>query len=147
MASHERFNFKSLEEIRRKSRDLNLKLEYSDDLSPLARPAQIGKKTAPNRIAIHPMEGCDSLPDGGPSDLVKRRYLRLANGGAGLVWWEACAVVPEGKANELQMMLTRENLGSFKALVKQTRNAAAETNGAGIIILTISKILTNILIN
>jgi len=131
MASHEKFNFKTLDEIRQKSRLLNLKLEFSDDLSPLAMPAKIGNLTAPNRLAIHPMEGCDSLPEGGPSELVKRRYMRLARGGAGLIWWEANAVVREGRANELQMMLTRENLGEFAALVKQTRAAAAETNGSG----------------
>ncbi|MCL2478232.1 MAG: NADH:flavin oxidoreductase, partial [Treponema sp.] len=129
MANHVRFNFKSLDEIKQKSRDLKLRLEYSDDLSPLACPAQIGKKTAPNRLAILPMEGCDSLPDGGPSELVERRYFRLARGGAGLIWWEACAVVQEGRANELQMMLTKENLGFFASLVKRTRSAAAEANG------------------
>ena len=129
MASHERFKFRTLDEIRQKSRALNLNLEYSDDLSALARPVQIGKKTAPNALAIHPMEGCDSLPEGGPSELVKRRYFRLARGGAGLIWWEANAVVPEGRANELQMMLTKENAGDFSDLVKQTRAAAAEANG------------------
>ena len=131
MASHERFKFKTLEQIRQKSRDLNLRLEYSEDLSPLALPAKIGKKTAPNRLAIHPMEGCDSLPGGGPSELVERRYMRLARGGAGLIWWEACAVVREGRANELQMMLTKDNLPAFSSLVKQTRKAAAGANGAG----------------
>ena len=130
MASHEKFNFRSLDEIKRKSRDLNLRLEYSDDLSALAQPLKIGKFTAPNRLAIHPMEGCDSLPDGGPSELVQRRYLRLARGGAGLIWWEANAVVREGKANELQMMLTKDNLKAFSSLVKQTRIAAAEENGS-----------------
>ncbi|MDR0387073.1 MAG: NADH:flavin oxidoreductase, partial [Treponema sp.] len=71
----------------------------------------------------------DSLPGGGPSALVERRYLRFAQGGAGLIWWEANAVVPEGKANELQMMLTSQNLGAFKALVEKTRAAGASENG------------------
>jgi 2,4-dienoyl-CoA reductase-like NADH-dependent reductase (Old Yellow Enzyme family) len=75
------------------------------------------------------MEGCDSLPGGGPSELVERRYLRFARGGAGLIWWEANAVVPEGRANELQMMLTPQNLDQFKALVQKTRAVGKEVNG------------------
>ena len=43
------------------------------------------------------MEGCDSNEDGSPSELVRRRYRRFGAGGSGLIWWEACAVVPEGK--------------------------------------------------
>ena len=130
MASHEKFDFKSLDEIRKKSRDLNLALDFSLDLSPLARPVKIGNKTAPNSFAILPMEGCDSFPDGGPSEKVERRYMRLARGGAGLLWWEACAVVSEGKANELQMMITKDNAANFASLVKRTRAAAANANGS-----------------
>ncbi|MCL2833012.1 MAG: NADH:flavin oxidoreductase [Treponema sp.] len=129
MAPHVRFNFNSLDEVRQKNLDLKLRLEFSNDLSPLAAAARIGRRIAPNRLAILPMEGCDSMPDGSPSELVERRYFRLARGGAGLIWWEACAVVPEGRANELQMMLTRENAGAFESLVKRTRTAAAEVNG------------------
>jgi 2,4-dienoyl-CoA reductase-like NADH-dependent reductase (Old Yellow Enzyme family) len=47
-----------------------------------------------------------------------------------LFWWEACAVVQEGRANELQMMLTDENLGQFSALLEETQEEAARNNGA-----------------
>jgi 2,4-dienoyl-CoA reductase-like NADH-dependent reductase (Old Yellow Enzyme family) len=129
MAAHERFNFNSLDDIQRKSRDLGLSLSFPADLSSLHRKVKVGSLTAPNAVAVLPMEGCDSLPDGGPSELVKRRYFRFARGGAGLVWWEANAVVREGRANELQMMLTPENLLSFKELVRDTRLAGKERNG------------------
>jgi len=33
------------------------------------------------------MEGCDGEADGAPSDLTRRRYRRLAEGGAGLLWF------------------------------------------------------------
>jgi 2,4-dienoyl-CoA reductase-like NADH-dependent reductase (Old Yellow Enzyme family) len=129
MAKHEKFNFKSLKEIRDKSKALGLSLAFAEDVSPLRRVVKVGPMTAPNAVAVLPMEGCDSLPGGGPSPLVERRYLRFARGAAGLVWWEANAVAPEGRANELQMMLTPHNLASFKALVEKTRAAGAAENG------------------
>lgn len=130
MSSHEVFRFKSLEEITEKISDLGVDIELSEDLSPLAQSKKIGHLVAPNSIAVLPMEGCDSEPDGSPSELVERRYMRFASGGAGLLWWEACAVVPEGKANELQMMLHADNIKQFSDLLKKTNKAAADTNGA-----------------
>lgn len=95
----------------------------SDDFEPLKKPVKIGNKTAPNSMAVLPMEGCDSNPDGSPSELVHRRYKRFASGGAGLLWWEANAVVPEGRANPLQMMLTKENKKEFSDLIKIAKKA------------------------
>ena len=130
MSQHEKFNFKSLDEVRAKVAELGLDLPLSDDLSPLFAPKKVGNKVAPNAMAVLPMEGCDSNTDGSPSELVERRYLRFAGGGAGLLWWEACAVVPEGRANELQMMLTACNRSKFEALLKKTNAEAANRNGA-----------------
>ncbi|MDD2994188.1 MAG: NADH:flavin oxidoreductase [Pygmaiobacter sp.] len=130
MANHEKFNFNTLEEMQQKAQDLHTDLHFSTDLSPLAQPRRVGTKTAPNSMAVLPMEGCDSNTDGSPSELVQRRYTRFAAGGAGLLWWEACAVVPEGRANSLQMMLNACNVGQFAALLKKTNAAAAQNNGA-----------------
>jgi len=129
MASHEKFNFKTLDEVKAKAAALGTDLRFQEDLSPLFQPRKVGGKTAPNSMAVLPMEGCDSNTDGSPSELVERRYLRFASGGAGLLWWEACAVVPEGRANELQMMLTACNRSKFEALLKKTNAAAADKNG------------------
>ena len=129
MSQHEKFNFKSLDEVRAKVAELGLDLPLSDDLSPLFAPKKVGNKVAPNAMAVLPMEGCDSNTDGSPSELVERRYMRFAGGGAGLLWWEACAVVPEGRANELQMMLTACNRSKFEALLKKTNAEAANRNG------------------
>lgn len=131
MASFERFNFKTIDDLKRKIEELKVNIKLSEDLSPLAKPVKVGHLTAPNSIAILPMEGCDSNRDGSPSDLVRRRYRRFASGGAGLIWFEACAVVHEGRANPLQMFLTKENVKQFAELVKETDKAAAEANGAG----------------
>ena len=130
MAAHEKFQFESLDTLRKKISELGVNITLSEDVSRLRRPVPIGGLQAPNAIAVLPMEGCDSRPDGSPSELVERRYLRFAGSGAGLLWWEACAVTQDGKANELQMMLTEENLGFFAALVRQANAEAARLNGA-----------------
>lgn len=129
MSAHETFHFHTLDEVRAKAAALGAELSFSEDLSPLFQPRRVGGRTAPNSMAVLPMEGCDSNPDGSPSELVERRYLRFAGGGAGLLWWEACAVVPEGRANELQMMLTASNRSKFEQLLRKTNGAAAEKNG------------------
>ena len=130
MAAHEPFKFRTLDEIKEKISKLGVDVIVTEDLSPLGKPVAVGGKTAPNAIAVHPMEGCDSNPDGSPSELVERRYLRFASGGAGLLWWEACSVVPEGRANPLQMMMTKENAGKFAGLLKKSNQAAANANGS-----------------
>lgn len=129
MAQHEVFSFNDLESLEEKAEKLGLDLKFSRDLTPLARPVKVGGKTAPNSIAALPMEGCDSGRDGSPSELVRRRYLRFAQGGFGLIWWEACAVIEEGRANELQMWLTDENLPQFTQLLADAKAAARNTNG------------------
>lgn len=130
MGEHQRFHFNSLTELREEIDRLHVEIGLSENLDILSRPVPIGGKTAPNSFAVLPMEGCDCLPDGSPSDLTQRRYLRFAEGGAGLLWWEACAVVPEGRANPRQMMLTEKNLGTFSELLKKAKDSAALKNGA-----------------
>lgn len=130
MASFEPFNFETLEDLKRKVKELNVKIDFDEDLSVLGKPVRINRRVAPNSIAVMPMEGCDSERDGSPSELVKRRYQRFAAGGAGILWHEACAVVREGKANPLQMSLTKDNVSQFARMVKGTREAAARSCGS-----------------
>jgi 2,4-dienoyl-CoA reductase (NADPH2) len=129
MAKHEKFNFKTYEDLENKINALGVDISLQKDLSPLAQKVKVGHKIAPNAIAVLPMEGCDSHTDGSPSELTERRYIRFASGGAGLLWWEANAIVPEGRANALQMMLTASNVGKFSALLQKTQKAAIEHNG------------------
>ncbi|HOM42715.1 MAG: hypothetical protein PHE70_03600 [Tepidanaerobacteraceae bacterium] len=129
MADFEKFNFSSYEELKRKIDELGVNIKLTHDLSPLLKPVKIGGKTAPNSMAILPMEGCDGNPDGSPSELVHRRYNRFASGGAGLIWYEACAVVPEGKANPLQLHINRDNVGNFATLLKENRKSAMDRCG------------------
>jgi 2,4-dienoyl-CoA reductase-like NADH-dependent reductase (Old Yellow Enzyme family) len=52
------------------------------------------------------MEGWDGTDDGRPTDLVRRRWQRFGQSGAGLVWGgEAFAVRPGGRANPHQLCL------------------------------------------
>lgn len=129
MAEHEKFNFHSSEDLLSKIEGLGVSLALDTDLSILARQVPVHTKVAPNAFAILPMEGCDSNADGSPSDLVTRRYLRFFQGGAGLIWWEANAVVEEGKANANQMMLTRSNLPQFSALLASAKQEGLKHNG------------------
>lgn len=130
-SKHDVFRFNTLDELKEKIDELEATIKLSDDFSVFHKTVNIGKKAkAPNSFAVLPMEGCDSNPDGSPSELVKRRYKRFAGGGAGLLWWEACAVVPEGRANPLQMMLTDDNAKAFEDLLKLSNKEGADKNGA-----------------
>ena len=82
----------------------------------LDTPLRAGTYTIPNRVVFQPMEGCDCETDGSPSALTIEKYMRAAKAHAGIVWFEANAVCPEGRTNARQMMLTRENLPIFSSL-------------------------------
>lgn len=122
------FPCESVEQLKEAFALRGFALPVSDDLSVLAEGLQIGKLHLSNRWVAQPMEGCDGDPDGTPSDLTVRKYLRLAVGGAGLIWFEACAVVPEGRANPRQLWLHEGNAAAFAKMVAAVR-AAAEQAG------------------
>lgn len=88
-----------------------------------------------NRVVIQPMEGCDCNGDGSPGELTLAKYLKNARSGAGLVWFEANAVTPEGRTNPRQMMLTADNLDSFKALTEKVRETAYSLYGFSPVLL------------
>jgi 2,4-dienoyl-CoA reductase-like NADH-dependent reductase (Old Yellow Enzyme family) len=85
---------------------------------------RIGTHLLPNRVVLQPMEGCDCNGDGSPSELTMEKYRRAARSGAGLVWFEANAVCPEGRTNPRQMMLTAENAPRFASFLKELREIA-----------------------
>ena len=90
---------------------------------------QIGEKTICNRVVLQPMEGCDCNMDGSPSELTVEKYRRAARSGAGVIWFEANAVCPEGRTNPRQMMLTEENLPKFKEMLSEMRRISKEECG------------------
>jgi len=124
-----RFSFDSLDELTALARELGVHLDVSQDVSILAEPVTIGTLTASNSLAIHPMEGCDGDAQGRPGKLTVRRYERFAAGGAGLIWAEAIAVVPEGRANPRQLWLNPDSVESMAAMIACMRSAAADSMG------------------
>ncbi|MBN2506733.1 MAG: FAD-dependent oxidoreductase [Verrucomicrobia bacterium] len=129
MAAHETFNFQSLEDLRRRIEALALDLPLTEDIRPLLEPLQVGPFTLTNRMIVLPMEGCDGTPEGAPDELTFRRYRRFAAGGAALLWFEATAVVPEGRANPRQLWLHERTVPAFAALVRAAHEAAAQPEG------------------
>jgi 2,4-dienoyl-CoA reductase (NADPH2) len=129
MTSHERFGFKNLADLEAKIASLGLDIRLDTNLEPLGRRVKIGALETPNSLAIHPLEGRDSTPDGRPGELTFRRYQRFAESGAGLIWFEATAVVPEGRASPRQLLLNGENLSAFRDLLHRVEQSAAAAYG------------------
>jgi 2,4-dienoyl-CoA reductase (NADPH2) len=123
---HERFRFKTGEDLVVRGRELGLDIPFSEDLSPLLQPLEKVGLAFQNRFVVHPMEGYDSDSEGAPSNLTIRRYLRYAEGGSAIIWFEAVAVSPEGRSNPAQLWINRRNVGTFKRLVTEIRNRAKE---------------------
>jgi 2,4-dienoyl-CoA reductase-like NADH-dependent reductase (Old Yellow Enzyme family) len=126
MAQHVGFHYKSLGELESDIAELGLDIPVSSDLSILSKPINIGEKVVPNRLAINPMEGCDGFVDGGPAELTRRRYQRFGEGGAGLVWYEATAVVNEGRAGPRQLYISAETKKGFAVSLEEIHKAASD---------------------
>ncbi|MDD6033940.1 MAG: flavin oxidoreductase/NADH oxidase, partial [Oscillospiraceae bacterium] len=130
------FHYKTLDELISEAQENGVRLPASDHTELLAQPVTVGSKTIPNRIVIQPMEGCDCHADGTPDELTIRRYDRFAQSGAGLIWFEACAVLPEGRANPRQAWIHDGSLDAYKAMTDRIRETAVKAgNPAPVIIL------------
>jgi len=121
--------YTTIEEFQAQNTQLGTFLPFSADTAVLNTPLQVGNKTIPNRIACQAMEGCDGTADGSPDVLTRRRYERFAKGGAGLIWFEATAVMEEGRANPRQLYITENNLDDFKRQVEAIKETALKENG------------------
>jgi 2,4-dienoyl-CoA reductase-like NADH-dependent reductase (Old Yellow Enzyme family) len=123
------FKFKTAAELLAKSQELGLDIRLSEDLSPLFQPAQVGPYRVGNRLCIQPMEGCDGTLDGRPDELTYRRYRRFGAGGAKLIWGEATAVVPEGRANPRQLLINEHTAPGLERLLEECRQGHREVVG------------------
>lgn len=121
--------YTTLQEFEKQNAELGTSLPFAKDMAVLAAPLAVGSKTIPNRLACQAMEGCDGTADGSPDVLTKRRYERFAKGGAGLIWFEATAVMEEGRANPRQLYITENNLDNFKRQVETIKETALRENG------------------
>ena len=107
----------------------NTRLPYTEDAGILRTPLTVGSKTAPTRLACQAMEGCDGKVGGSPDELTIRRYRRLAEGGAGIIWFEATACREDGRANPRQLWLHENNKDDFKRIVDDIRETAIKAHG------------------
>lgn len=126
------FNYKTLGDLRRDAERLGIDLPLIEDREEVKR--WLGRRVEiscgsgrawliGNSLAIHPMEGCDGEPDGCPGELTFRRYRRFGAGGAKLIWFEACAVVPEGRANPRQLWIHQGSAKAIASLLEECRRA------------------------
>lgn len=131
-----KFSYRTEEELLAAAESQGAPLSLSHDLSALKTPLAVpgSDVTLKNRLTVHPMEGFDSLPDGGPGELTLRRIRRMASGGAGLVWAEATAVTEDGRTNRGQLWIRRETLDGFKRMAE----TAHEASGGAPIILQLT---------
>ena len=127
--SHETFHYASLDDVRQTAERLHAFLPIQEDLSSLYAPLTLAGKTVNNRIAFQPMEGTDGTEDGAPDKWTIRRYERFAKAGPGVIWFEAVATVPEGRASAHQLYLTEKNVDEFKRLTDRMREISLKENG------------------
>ena len=123
---HGRLRFKNKEDLILKGKKLGFDLPFSDDISPLFNPQPVAGFSISNRLVVQPMEGYDSENDGSPSELTKRRYLRYAAGGSGIIWFEAVSVSPDSRSNPHQLWLTKANSDYYAFMIDEIRKTAKE---------------------
>lgn len=121
--------FTNKQDFLRENEAQNTRLPFSEDTGILRAPLTVGNKTAPNRMACQAMEGCDGKVGGSPDELTIRRYRRLAEGGAGIIWFEATACRKDGRANPRQLWLHENNKDDFKRIVEDIRETAIKAHG------------------
>lgn len=121
--------YTSAEDFKKQNVQLGLELPFVEDVSILGQELKVGSKVIHNRLACQAMEGCDGTPGGSPDELTIRRYDRFAKGGAGVIWFEATAVMPEARANPRQLYIYDGNLDDYKREVERIRETAMKENG------------------
>lgn len=127
--AHEKFHYKSLNEVQQKANELGITLPFAEDTRILAEPLKVGNITFPNRLGIAPMEGADSTPEGAPSDYTVRRYVNEAIGGSAVIWFEAISIVEEGRSSKTQLLLNHDTLEEFKKMTTAVKEAGMKANG------------------
>lgn len=123
------FHYNTIDEVKEAAARLDISIPLQSDLSCLSQKLNAGGHMVANRLAIQPMEGCDGTPGGAPDELTLRRYRRFAESGAGLIWGEATAILPEARANPRQLMITSKNLDAFKNMVNDIKERCQAVNG------------------
>lgn len=134
------FDYSCLDDLKKDAESLGLNLHFSDNFKLFQRETTVEGHTIPNILAFHPMEGTDGRTDGSPDELTIRRYERFSKGGAGLLWFEAVAVVPEGRASPRQLWIHEKNLAEYQRLFDSMMRHAQGKFGDGFVPLSIMQL-------
>jgi len=129
-------SFKTATAFKGRLLELGLELPVDEGIltahadSPLAQPIRVLGRRVGNRWCIHPMEGWDGTPAGGPSELTVRRWRRFGQSGAKLIWGgEAVAVRHDGRANPNQLCFAEANTAGLAKLRETLVQAHRERYG------------------
>lgn len=127
------FAYPNTEDLLAAARELGVQdvIEVESDFSRLLTPLKVGGRIVGNRLAIHPMEGCDGQLDGRPGELTFRRWERFGRGGCKLIWGEAVAILDEARANSRQLWLHEGSLAEMGRLLETCRASHREAWGGG----------------
>jgi len=120
--AYQPFYLETLDALRVELDRIGLEIPVSENMAPLGEPLCIGAKRIPNRFCAQPITGCDADASGAPGKLTRRRYLRYAQGGFGLIWVEATRVgIPDAAAH---LALNAQTVEAFRSLADAIRQAA-----------------------
>ena len=123
------YKYRSAEDLETDARSMGFEITTSDDFSVLLTPCEIGQRTAKNRLVAQPMEGCDGTLEGAPGELTVRRYRRLGDGGAAVVWAEATAIADDARMNPRQLWIARHTETAIGQMIQTCRKAHHDANG------------------
>jgi len=126
---HKKFNYKSLDELRKEIQRISPTIPISDNIDILFSPKKIGKRVVENRLVVDPMEGRDADETGKPTELTYKRYSQYARGGCGTIWFEGCCTTLEGRSSNRQLVLNEANRKDFAALLKHTKKENSDVMG------------------
>lgn len=135
---HERFHYKTSEDLLRKALELGFALPFSDDVTPLLENVKLGESTIPNRLVVQPMEGYDSDNEGAPSELTERRYLRYSAGASGIIWFEAVSVNRDGRSNPRQLWINSKSSNKFAYLNEKMRKNTGIIGGTPFLVIQLT---------
>ncbi|MCL1896588.1 MAG: flavin oxidoreductase/NADH oxidase [Clostridiales bacterium] len=126
---HEKFHYKTIDDVRAAMKVTGAEFPLSEDISVLGASYDFRSRRAANRVLFQPMEASDSESGGGPCELTFRRYGRYAEGGPGILWFEAVSIAQEARASRNQLYMCRGNLDRFKRLVEFVKTTCMRQNG------------------
>lgn len=105
-------------------------IPYSEDVSILLKPFSYKNISLSNKFVSLPMEGVDAdETTGSPTEWTFRKYKRFAEGGSGLIWFEACVIDESGRSNPKQLWISKSNVGEYARLAEETKKAGFRKNG------------------